>query len=116
MTWLKTASDNFGYLTNNEIESDLARFTSAPSNHKYYEEYTSTSSNTGCDGKICYGHALSETESWYGDWKVMLSNDNPWSVRGSRHYYEEKESSGIFGFFRDKGVNYFGYSFRVILS
>ena len=41
MGWLNTASTHFGYRNNEGTDTNSAGFSSAPSNHRYYEKYTS---------------------------------------------------------------------------
>ena len=52
---------------------------------EYYDLYTSASSTTACNGGICYGHALSETASWYSDYAYFVSPSGPWFERGGSH-------------------------------
>ena len=52
---------------------------------QYYDLYTSTTSTTACNGGICYGHALSETASWYTDYAKFVSSGSPWFLRGGGH-------------------------------
>ena len=49
---------------------------------QYYDLYTTTNLSTACNGGVCYGHALSETSTWYKDASVLISSSNPWIVRG----------------------------------
>ncbi len=49
---------------------------------KYYDNYTSTSATSACNGNICYGHALSETSEWYSDRAEFIYLHYPWFVRG----------------------------------
>ena len=44
--------------------------------------YTSDDPLTACNGGICYGHALSETSWWYGDYADFVLPDYPWFSRG----------------------------------
>ena len=84
-------SSGFGstVFTGNTIES------------KYYDIYansTNSSSNDGslsCNNGICYGHAMSETASWYGDYTYMVSSSYPWFLRGGDCYYGA--TAGVFG-------------------
>ncbi len=70
-------------------------FTSFPAK-KYYDLYTSTNILTACNGGVCYGHALSETSSWYSDYASFVSSGNPWFIRGA--YYPYGVYAGVFGF------------------
>ncbi len=93
-------------------------------NAKYYELYTSDnpeSSNgnlsaTACDKGICYGHALSETMGWYGDFYVFITSSASasWFIRGGRFY--DKSESGVFGFQRNSGSAFDSGSFRLVLA
>ena len=53
---------------------------------KYYELYTTTNELTACNGSICFGHALSETSSWYGDTAFFVYSETPWFVRGGSYH------------------------------
>ena len=79
-TWGATSSSNY------------AGFTSQPDS-KYYDNYTTTSALTACNGGICYGHSLSETSNWYGDLAGFVWGSYPWFLRG-----------GIFGNGSDAGA------------
>ncbi len=73
-------------------------------NEKYYNKYKSanpTSSTwssakpeSACNGGICYGHALSETSSWYGDSAHFIYRSSSWFVRGGS--CSSITSAGIF--------------------
>ncbi len=80
---------------------------------KYYDCYTSTSTSSACNSGVCYGHALSETSSWYSDYASMSSSKYSWLLRGGG--YSSSSSAGIFGFFREYGYNDDAYSFRLVL-
>ena len=67
---------------------------------KYYDVYkasngTSISSTTACNEDICYGHALSETTQWYGDFMNFVSSTYPWFMRGGA--YTDSFYAGVFG-------------------
>ena len=54
---------------------------------KYYDVYKASSGTeisvlTACNGGICYGHGLSETKSWYGNYMGFVSVYAPWVRRG----------------------------------
>ncbi len=74
-----------------------------PKELKYYDLYSATDitsgssdlTKTACEGKVCYGHALSETAGWYGDWEVFVTAKNPWFVRGG---WENDVTIGLFSF------------------
>lgn len=83
--------------------------------NKYYDLYTSTDKLTACNNTICFGHAISETDEWYSNYAVFVSEKYPWFIRGGLY------SSGV-----DAGINYYGNasgddgssdrSFRLVLS
>ena len=78
---------------NNTISS--SGFNIFPSS-KYYDKYTTASSLTACNGKVCFGHAISETSKWYGDSAVFVVSSNPWFNRGG--YCGGMTSVGAFYF------------------
>lgn len=49
---------------------------------KYFDLYTGTGPNDSCNGGICYGHALSETSGWHGNFSNFVYADSPWFIRG----------------------------------
>ena len=82
-------------------------------NSKYYDDYTTTNTLTACDGGICYGHALSETASWYSDYAIFVNSNGPWFKRGG--YYGNGAYAGAFIWdISDGGVG--SGSFRLVLS
>ena len=83
-TWGATSSSNY------------AGFSRQP-NSKYYDDYTTTSSLTACNGGICYGHGLSEVSNWYDDYAYFVNDGAPWFRRGG--YYDGGS---------DAGASYFG--------
>ena len=115
MGWLSTASSNFGYRNNSGTDENYAGFSSAPSNHRYYEEYTTTTAATACGGSVCYGQALSETAGWYGDYTYMVSTTYPWFLRGARSDYSSYVGGGPFGFFNNSGFSCGNYGVRAVL-
>ena len=86
-TWGATSSAN------------KAGFTSQPDS-KYYDNYTTTSALTACNGGICYGHGLSETNAWHIDNALFVDGIDPWFTRGGRHI--DRSNAGAFYF---KNVN-----------
>ncbi len=76
-------------------------------NEKYYNKYKSASPTShdfttakpelACNGEVCYGHALSETSSWYSDGANFISYDYPWLLRGN--YYMDTTIAGIFSIY-----------------
>ncbi len=65
-----------------------------------------------CNGRICYGQALSETLGWYDDYNGFVSNDGPWSVRGCGRSYAT--DAGIFAS-AQSGGNAFSHGSRFAL-
>jgi hypothetical protein len=84
---------------------------------KYYEVYkassgTTINSKTACNGGVCYGHALSETANWYGDYSYFVSATPPWFVRGGNYY--DGGFAGVFVSSRNHGSADGGHSARVV--
>ena len=87
-------------------------------NSKYYDVYkaesgTSTNVLTACDGGICYGHALSETSGWYGDYPYIVNANGPWFGRGGGNFVSS--NAGIFGFLNGNGAANNSVSFRSVI-
>jgi len=80
---------------------------------KYYDNYTSTTATTACNGGICYGHALSETGGWYYDSSYFVDT-YPWIGRGG--IYFNASYAGIFSFSRNVGSDGTVESFRIVLT
>ena len=49
---------------------------------KYYDLYTNSTVTTACFDAICYGHALTETGSWYSDNATFVTATHTWLARG----------------------------------
>ena len=86
---------------------------------KYYDVYkaadgTSINALTACDGRICYGHGLSEVKSWYGDIANFVLAGYPWFERGG--YSGVGAYAGAFLFAYNEGDANVSRSFRVVLS
>ena len=86
---------------------------------KYYDVYKASSGTTisiltACNGGICYGHGLSETNKWYNDNTSFISASNPWLYRGG--YTGNGISAGTFEFYYNTGAAAAGYGFRAVLS
>ncbi len=93
--------------------TNYAGFTSQiPS--KYYDSYTSTTSAEACGGKVCYGHSLSETAGWYGDYSYFVYFAEPWVNRGG--CIGDGASAGVFASHRYYGDPWYTYSFRAVLA
>ena len=94
---------------NNTEKTDGISFPTA----KYYDLYTTTDKLTACGGSICYGHALSETSSWYGDYAYFVSASSPWFKRGG--LYVNGAYAGAFNSYDDDGRAKDYYSWRSVL-
>ena len=82
---------------------------------KYYDDYTTTTPLTACNGGICYGHGLSEVNKWYGYDAVFVNAKYPWFLRGGS--YGNGAGADAFNFNNDSGdANGDSYGFRVVLS
>ncbi len=91
----------------------ISGFTSMPQK-KYYDKYTTTNGLTACNGGVCFGHALSETNSWYSDSFNYASSSYPWYSRGGRADNNGK-LLGIFMNGIGDGDSDSKISFRVVL-
>ena len=81
-------------------------------NQKYFDAYTSSDFSTACNGGPCYGHALSETENWYGV-NFELNSEFPYLTRGGDAYANNEGSLTGFDEYFDEEVGIFagfGYS------
>ena len=96
MGYYSPASSTWGATSNN----NYAGFSSQPDS-KYYDDYTTTSSLTACNGGICYGHGLSEVSNWYGDYAYFVDDRYPWFKRGG--YYYHGSCAGAFNFYNSYG-------------
>ena len=78
---------------------------------KYYDVYkassgTTISALTACNGGVCYGHGLSETNRWYNDTAAFVSANYPWFQRGGNYF--DGSDAGVFdGVKNDGGANDF---------
>ena len=95
---------------------------------KYWDKYTSTT-NTQYNNRIL-GDATGEMgpfgsdrdpdgstrqkSSWYGDYASFVYSSNSWLKRGGN--CNHGTVSGIFAFNYYTGVNYTGYSYRIVLT
>ena len=91
---------------------NYAGFSSQP-NSKYYDDYTTTSSLTACNGGICYGHGLSEVSNWYDDYAYFVSDSSPWFKRGGA--YGLGSFAGAFNFDYYSGNADYGNAARSVL-
>jgi len=90
----------------------LAAWFTDPANAKYYDYYAGTSAATGCDGGICYGHALSEVAQWYGDRDLWITTSAAWVMRGGYNTYAPQ--SGIFAYSSTSVVVDNVHGFRIV--
>ncbi len=81
---------------------------------KYYDKYTTTSSLTACNGGVCFGHALSETKSWYSDYASFVSSSHPWFGRGG--YCHAGVGAGVFYFRSNYGNAYSGSAAHLVFG
>ena len=108
-----------GMLNNNGNYIEYTQGISFPLETKYYDKYQASSgvtisSLTACNGGICYGHALFEVKSWYGDSADFVSDFYPWLGRsngGNRGIV-----TGTFFFNSSFGNAHSTYGFRTVLS
>lgn len=85
---------------------DGSRFIGVPfPNSKYYDLYKTSVLTTACNNNECFGHGLSETDSWYNDTSSFISVSYPWIERGG---IGNKNSANIFLFKRNYGSNIYG--------
>ena len=85
---------------------------------KYYDVYKATSGTTisaltACNGGVCYGHGLSETNTWYGDYAIFVSASNPWFIRGG--HFNFGIYAGAFSFYSSDGNAHGSYGFRSVV-
>ena len=102
--------DVMGNYNNTAASSGFSKFPVS----KYYDLYTSTSSLTACNGGVCFGHALSETQSWYRDDAVFVSSGSPWFSRGGD--YSNWVYAGVFRFNSSGGNAFYSYAARVVFG
>ena len=83
---------------------------------KYYNKYTSNVASESCNLGVCYSHALSETTGWYSDYQTMVTQTNPWLVRGGGYF--NGIDAGVFFFNKSDlaGNASGGVSFRLVMS
>ena len=84
---------------------------------KYYDVYkassgTTISALTACNGGVCYGHGLSETNGWYDEFASFVNANSPWFSRGGFFF----NGAGAFSRINTKGEALYNYGFRSVLS
>ena len=95
---------------NNTISS--SGFSVMP-NNKYYDLYTTTNKLTACNGGVCLGHALSETNSWYNDKVTFFVSSYAWLQRSSA--FDKGTGSGVFYYGVSQGEQQTWLGFRSVL-
>ncbi len=108
-----TASANSGYTGQLTDGSSFQSDREWP-DEKYYDLYTTTNTNTACNGTPCKGHALGEVAGWYDDLNSMISSSNPWSTRSGCSSHSS--GAGIFRNNHDYGNANGNASFRIVLT
>jgi len=104
------ASDAVMAVYNKTIGSSGINFSTIDA--KYYDNYTNTTVTAACNGKICYGHGLSETSGWYSDSaSTFVSSSNPWLFRG--YGYGSRSEAGVFCF---SNYSPYGQALRVVIT
>ncbi len=81
---------------------------------KYYNNYLTDNIQIACDGKPCYGCALSETSKWYNDYSTFLVTNYPWINRSG--CTTDTKNAGIFMYHYNSGAGYNRDSFRIVIS
>lgn len=79
---------------------------------KYYNIYTSTDSSKACNGDVCYGYSLSETERWYNGLAKMTNSSLLFTIHGGDKQYEG--GSG-FAYYEHIGMGG-NTSFRIVVQ
>ena len=87
---------------------------------KYYSVYKASSGVTmdrtkACNGDICYGEALTETQGWYGDYTAFVYPTAPWLMRGSGAGVKDK-AGGVFSTASLNGTSAPSYATRITLT
>ena len=93
--------------------TSLTEFKNLPDT-RYYDNYTSETLEEACDGKECYGHALSETVGWYSDFMNFVSSTGPWGVRSGGP--NNGNVAGVYAQSADNGRPIYYISFRIVIS
>ena len=96
---------------------NYAGFNSKPDS-KYYNNYTTISALTACNGGMCYGHGLSEVSDWYSDWPgdtwKFVNGINSWFCRGGGYFSGSDGGEFIFSHTYGGAVDNIG--FRTVIS
>ena len=91
----------------NNLPGEYSGFTTMPDG-KYYDAYEASifdgdykTNVNKCTFSTCYGHALNETNKWYGDNYVFVNTTNYFFARGG--YVGFETEAGIFGYYSCSG-------------
>lgn len=91
----------------NNLPGEYSGFTTMPDG-KYYDAYEASifdgdykTNVNKCTFSTCYGHALNETNKWYGDNYVFVNTTNYFFARGG--YVGSEAEAGIFGYYSCSG-------------
>lgn len=85
-------------------------------NYNLYDNPSNRNSingDNGCNGSKCYGHAMTETKNWYGDYYYFPSVTHPWVLRGG--HYSHGAYAGAFNANVSYGHAVSDSSFRVVV-
>ena len=69
--------------------------------------------DNGCNGNKCYGHALTETKNWNGDYYYFSTLTNSWVFRGGG--YDSGDEAGVFNAHGNSGRANGITSFRAVV-
>jgi len=96
-----TSNEHSGFngCLGSSCSSTLETGVAYPSDSKYYNLYTTSSSYTS-EG---LQHAMTETSGWYSDFADFVFSSSPWFDRGG--YYNDSTSAGIFNFGHNLGFS-----------
>ena len=107
------AQDGYPTIINSGFSSDPNVFTNGTIDSKYYDIYKTSTANTACgENEVCYGHGLSETSGWNGDYADMVTSSDSWIVRGGTA--NDNYAAGLFGFRDANGTRGSNSSARVV--
>ena len=102
----------FEYVMGNYNDTIGSSGFSAMPDKKYYDKYEITAASS-CTLATCGGHALYETNAWYGDYAYFVYSGNPWFARDGS--FRSGANAGAFSFYRSSGNGYTNFSWRSVL-
>ena len=106
-------TDNNPTIGSSGFSPDPNVFTNGTIDSKYYDIYKTSTANTACgENEVCYGHGLSETSGWNGDYADMVTSSDSWIVRGGTA--NDNYAAGLFGFRDANGTRSSNSSARVV--